>query len=214
MGYPNMAVSASLVFTSFFSENRALLSDMAPGVPCMINLPNFITIGRLFLVPVLIVMLTQGRWLAAFMCFIIAGVSDAVDGFIAKRFSLRTELGAYLDPLADKALLMSIYVTLSVIGTLPGWLAITVVSRDVMIMVGVVLAWLMSQPVAIKPLLVSKVNTAAQIGFAGIVLGANALGFGLGWARNWMMAGVAVLTVASAAAYLLTWFTHMNEAER
>ncbi len=80
----------------------------------MINLPNFITIGRLLLVPFLIVMITQGRWLAAVICFVVAGVSDAVDGYIAKRFSLRTELGAYIDPLADKALLMSIYVTLAV----------------------------------------------------------------------------------------------------
>jgi cardiolipin synthase (CMP-forming) len=178
----------------------------------MINLPNFITIGRLVLVPVLIVMITQGRWMSAVICFLIAGVSDAVDGFLARRLSLRTELGAYIDPLADKALLMSIYVTLAVVGALPGWLAITVVSRDVMIMVGVVVAWLIERPVAIKPLVVSKVNTAAQIGFAGLVLAANAFEFELGGARDWMMAMIAVLTVASAGAYLLTWFAHMNES--
>jgi cardiolipin synthase len=178
----------------------------------MINLPNFITIGRLVLVPVLIVMITQGRWMSAVICFLIAGVSDAVDGFLARRLSLRTELGAYIDPLADKALLMSIYVTLAVVGALPGWLAITVVSRDVMIMVGVVVAWLIERPVAIKPLVVSKVNTAAQIGFAGLVLAANAFEFELGGAREWMMALIAVLTVASAGAYLLTWFAHMNES--
>jgi len=177
----------------------------------MINLPNFITIGRLLLVPFLIVMITQGRWLAAVICFLIAGVSDAVDGFLARRLSLRTELGAYIDPLADKALLMSIYVTLAVEGTLPGWLAITVVSRDVMIMVGVVVAWLLQRPVAIKPLAVSKVNTAAQIGFAGLVLAAHAFAFDLGEAQSWMMALIAVLTVASAGAYLLTWFAHMSE---
>jgi len=177
----------------------------------MINLPNFITIGRLLLVPVLIVMITQGRWLAAVICFLVAGVSDAVDGYIAKRFSLRTELGAYIDPLADKALLMSIYVTLAIVGALPGWLAITVVSRDVMIMVGVVVAWLMERPLAIKPLWVSKLNTTAQIGFAVVVLAANAFGFDLGGARDWMMALIAVLTVASAGAYLLTWFAHMGE---
>jgi cardiolipin synthase len=157
------------------------------------------------------VMITQGRWLAAVICFVVAGVSDAVDGYIAKRFSLRTELGAYIDPLADKALLMSIYVTLAIIGTLPGWLAITVVSRDVMILFGVVVAWLVGRPLAIKPLVVSKVNTAAQIGFAGLVLAANAFQFDLGTARDWMMALIGVLTVASAGAYLLTWFAHMSE---
>jgi cardiolipin synthase len=180
----------------------------------MINLPNIITIGRLLLVPVLIVMITQGRWTEAVICFIAAGVSDAVDGFIAKRFSLTTELGAFIDPLADKALLVSIYVTLAIVGTLPGWLAITIVSRDVMIILGIVVAWLLDRPFPIRPLPVSKVNTAAQIAFAGIVLAANAFGFELGQARNWMMALIVVLTVASAGAYLLTWFAHMSEKPR
>lgn len=180
----------------------------------MINVPNFITIGRLLLVPFLIVMITQGRWTAAVICFLIAGISDGVDGFLARRLSARTELGAYIDPLADKALLMSIYVTLAIEGTLPGWLAVTVVSRDIMIMVGVVVAWLLQRPVAIKPLTVSKVNTAAQIAFAGLVLATNAFSFDLGEARNWMMALIAVLTVASAGAYLLTWFAHMSEETR
>jgi len=197
--------------------SEAALLEYVAAIPLrvldlvMINLPNFITIGRLLLVPFLIVMITQGRWLAAVICFVIAGISDAIDGFLARRLSLRTELGAYIDPLADKALLMSIYVTLAVIGTLPGWLAITVVSRDVMIMLGIVVAWLLQRPVAIKPLLVSKVNTAAQIGFAGLVLAANAFEFGLGEARDWMMILIAILTVASAGAYLLTWFAHMND---
>jgi cardiolipin synthase len=109
---------------------------------------------------------------------------------------------------------MSIYVTLAIQGTLPGWLAVTVVSRDIMIMVGVVVAWLLQRPVAIKPLAVSKVNTAAQIAFAGLVLAANAFSFDLGEARNWMMGLIAVLTVASAGAYLLTWFAHMSEDAR
>ena len=178
----------------------------------MINLPNIITIGRLVLVPFLIVMITQQRFVVAVLCFVVAGVSDAVDGFIAKRFRLTTELGALMDPIADKALLMSIYVTLAIVGTLPGWLAITVVSRDVMIMIGVVVAWLMGRPLTIKPLAVSKVNTAAQIAFAGIVLAASAFAFDLGEVRTWMMVAVAALTVASAGAYLLTWFTHMSEA--
>jgi cardiolipin synthase (CMP-forming) len=180
----------------------------------MINLPNFITIGRLLLVPALIVMITQGRWLAALICFVAAGVSDAVDGYIAKRYSLTTELGAFIDPLADKALLMSIYVTLSVIGTLPAWLAITIVSRDVMIILGIVVAWVMGRPFPIRPLPVSKVNTVAQIAFAGIVLAANAFSFELGQARSWMMALIVVLTVASAGAYLLTWSAHMSEKPR
>ena len=87
--------------------------------------------------PLVIVMIMQERWSAAFVLFVVAGISDAVDGFIARRFDMRSELGAYLDPIADKALLVSIYVTLAVVGVLPVWLAIVVVSRDVMIVAAI-----------------------------------------------------------------------------
>ncbi len=97
------------------------------------SLPNLITLARLGLVPVVIAMISAGRWPIACLIFIIAGLSDAVDGWLAKTFNLRTELGAYLDPVADKALLVSIYVALSVYGAVPSWLTIAVVARDVMI---------------------------------------------------------------------------------
>ena len=86
---------------------------------------------------IVIVMIVQGRWGAAFTFFVVAGVSDGIDGFIARRFDMRSELGSYIDPLADKALLVSIYVTLAIVGVLPGWLAIVVVSRDAMIVAAV-----------------------------------------------------------------------------
>src|SRR5690606_40943267 len=98
------------------------------------TLPNLITIARLILVPVVIAMIVAGQWLAAFVLFAIAGVSDAVDGFLARRFGMKSELGAYLDPLADKALLVSIYAGLAVAGVLPAWLAILVIFRDIMIL--------------------------------------------------------------------------------
>src|SRR3712207_5216865 len=97
-------------------------------------------------------------------------VSDGIDGFIARRFDMRSEFGAHIDPLADKALLVSIYVTLAIAGVLPSWLAIVVVSRDLMIVAAVLLSWVMARPVKIKPLMVSKLNTAAQIGLAALVL--------------------------------------------
>src|SRR5215204_7340615 len=138
------------------------------------TIPNLITIFRLILVPIVIVMIMQGRWATAFVLFVVAGVSDGIDGFIARRFDMRSEFGAYLDPLADKALLVSIYVTLSVTGVLPSWLAITVVSRDIMIVAAIIVSRLMERPVAIKPLFISKLNTAAQIAFAALVLGTKA----------------------------------------
>ena len=104
-------------------------------------------------------------WIA-FVLFLAAGLSDAVDGYLAKRFHMTTELGAYLDPLADKTLIVSIYITLGINGLIPGWLVILVVSRDIMIVGAVMLSWLVGTPVKVKPLLVSKLNTAAQIVFA------------------------------------------------
>ena len=98
-----------------------------------------------------------------------------MDGFLAKRFDMTTELGAYLDPLADKALIVSIYLTLGIKALIPGWLVILVVSRDILIVGGIMLAWLLGKPFKIKPLMVSKLNTAAQIVFACVVLGS--LGF-------------------------------------
>ena len=97
-------------------------------------------------------------WIA-FLLFLAAGVSDAVDGFLAKRFGMTTELGAYLDPLADKVLIVSIYVTLGINDVIPRWLVILVVSRDILIVGGIMLSWVIGKPVKIKPLLVSKLNT-------------------------------------------------------
>src|ERR1700730_13620056 len=95
----------------------------------------------------------------AFVLFLAAGISDAVDGFLAKRFEMTTELGAYLDPLADKAMLVSIYIALGIIEAVPRWLVILVVSRNIVIVSGVILSWLGEKPLPLKPLLVSKLNT-------------------------------------------------------
>lgn len=176
------------------------------------NLPNLITVGRLFLVPAIIASIADGRWTTAFIVFVLAGISDAVDGFLAKRFEWQSRLGAYLDPVADKALLMSIYVALAVVDVVPPWLSIMVVSRDVMIVGAVLIAWLLGEPIEIRPLLVSKLNTTAQIAFAALVLGGLAFGADLAAWFNVALATVAALTLASAAAYLGQWLDHMTEA--
>ena len=173
------------------------------------TIPNLITVGRLLAVPLVIVLIGQERWLAAFALFVLAGVSDAVDGFIARRFDMRSEFGAFIDPLADKALLVSIYVALAVVAVLPGWVAVLVVSRDVMIVGAVIVSYLLNNPVAIRPLFVSKINTAAQIAFAALVLGAKAFAVEDGALTAAAMYAVAALTVASAGAYLAGWLRHM-----
>lgn len=174
------------------------------------TIPNVITLGRILLVPVVVWAIASGAMLIAFALFVAAGVSDAVDGFLAKRLRQTSELGAYLDPLADKALIVSIYVTLGISGAIPRWLVILVVSRDIMIIGAVILSWLMGSPIRMKPLWVSKFNTAAQILFACLVLASLGFGFTVEPLRIALMLAVAALTLLSIAAYLAEWVRHMN----
>ena len=162
------------------------------------------------MVPVIVWAITSGEMLIAFSVFLLAGLSDAVDGFLAKRFNMASELGAYLDPLADKALIVSIYVTLGITGALPRWLVILVVSRDIMILGAVMLSWLMGNPVTVKPLLVSKLNTGAQIVLACLVLSALAFRLDIEGLLVAAMALVAALTLLSVGFYLAEWVRHMN----
>jgi len=178
-----------------------------------LNIPNLITLGRILLVPVLVWAIAAGEMLAAFILFVAAGISDAVDGFLAKRFGMTSEIGAYLDPLADKALIVSIYVALGITGAIPRWLVILVVSRDIMIVTAVMLSWFVGKPVQVKPLLVSKLNTLAQILFACLVLAALGLGFNPGPLQPILMGLVAILTLASVAFYVIEWVRHINRAE-
>jgi cardiolipin synthase len=174
------------------------------------NLPNIITLARVILVPVIFWLLLNGQTMLAFYAFVLAGVSDAIDGFLAKRFGWESELGAYLDPLADKLLIVSIFVALGVGGFLPSWLVIAVVTRDLLIVTGVVLAWLLGNPLTIKPIGVSKANTAAQIVLAATVLADQAFNLGLDTLRIVLVGATGALTIASLAAYLDTWLRHMS----
>jgi cardiolipin synthase len=175
-----------------------------------VSIPNIITLGRILLVPVLIWAIASNQMEIAFAIFVVAGVSDAVDGFLAKRFNMASELGALLDPLADKALLVSIFVTLGILGAVPIWLVILVVSRDIMIVGAVIVSWLFNKPVPMKPLLVSKLNTGAQVGFAALVLAALGFGFDSSPYDTLLMVAIAVLTLVSVSFYLVEWVRHMS----
>jgi cardiolipin synthase len=178
-----------------------------------VTIPNLITIGRLVLVPLIVWLLISGQSAAAFFVFILAGVSDAIDGFLARSFNLRSTLGSYLDPLADKALLVSIYISLAVLSEVPLWVVILVVSRDLFIIGAVVLSWMLDQPMEMRPLIISKLNTVVQIVLAAVVLGDLALGAGLGTLRMVLVYLVGILTIASAAVYLVDWVRHMGMGE-
>ena len=176
-----------------------------------LNIPNLITLGRILLVPIVVwAIATPGAMWIAFVLFVVAGVSDGVDGYLAKRFNMTSELGAYLDPLADKALIVSIYITLGVNNAIPRWLVILVVSRDILIVGGIILSWLVGNPLKIKPLLVSKLNTVAQILFACVVLGSLGFDIGASTLTLVLMGLVAILTLLSVPAYLVEWVRHMN----
>jgi cardiolipin synthase len=179
----------------------------------VLNLPNLITIARILLVPVVVWAIASHEMQIAFVVFLLAGVSDAVDGFLAKRFHMTSELGAYLDPLADKALIVSIYIALGITEAVPRWLVILVVSRDILIVGGIMLAVFLGKPMKVKPVLVSKLNTVAQIVFACLVLAALAFGFTAEVAERVIMGVVAVLTLASVGFYVREWMVHMSAAE-
>lgn len=175
-----------------------------------LTIPNLITIMRFVLVPAVVLAMLNMRWDWAFAGFLVAGISDGVDGFIARRFNQQSKLGAYLDPMADKVLLVSVFVVMGFIGELPLWLVVTMVSRDALIICAVLLSTVMAHPVEVKPLYVSKANTAAQIVLAAVVLGELALGLHLDPLRPALILLSGVLTVASAAAYLVAWLRHMS----
>lgn len=177
------------------------------------SIPNLITLARILSVPIVVWAITSGEMMIAFILFLVAGISDAVDGFLAKRFNMASEIGAYLDPLADKALIVSIYVALGITDSIPRGLVILVVSRDIMIVGAVMLSWLIGRPMAVKPLLVSKLNTAAQIIFASLVLASLGFGFDPGIAHPLAMAVVAILTLLSIGYYVAEWMRHIASAE-
>jgi cardiolipin synthase (CMP-forming) len=178
-----------------------------------LSIPNLITLARILLVPVIVWAIASNQMQIAFGLFLVAGLSDLIDGFLAKRFGMATELGAYLDPLADKAMIVSIYVTLGIQEAIPRWLVILVVSRDIMIVSAVILSWLVDKPVKLKPLTVSKLNTVAQILLALLVLASLAIRFDAGLAIMALTVLVAVLTLLSVAFYVAAWVRHMNATD-
>jgi len=187
-----------------------------------VNLPNSITLTRIASVPLLIWALSpRFPWhgahgeqeLIASAIFITASVTDGLDGFLARRRGQITTLGMLLDPLADKALLVSIYVALGIWGAVPRWIVILVVSRDVMIVTAVIVSWLFDKPIPMKPLMVSKLNTVAQVAFAALVLAALGFGFNSTPYDLILMGLVTVFTLVSVSLYLVEWVRHMSTIE-
>jgi cardiolipin synthase len=170
-----------------------------------LNLPNLITLARLLCVPFAIWLIVNGSYGTAFWVFVGAGVSDALDGYIAKRFNLRTRLGALLDPVADKALLAGVYLSLGVAGVLPAWLVVLVVLRDSLIVAGFLSIQATAAPKQVQPLFISKVNTAVQIVLVVFVLARLGLGADGGVVTPVLIDAAAATIVWSGLSYLARW---------
>jgi cardiolipin synthase (CMP-forming) len=166
------------------------------------NLANLITVSRLLMVVPLIWLIATERVHAAFWLLLAAGMSDALDGYVAKNFNARTDLGAYLDPIADKTLLDGIYVAFALAGLLPPWLAMLVVGRDVMIVLGVVLIQRRNPFYRAQPLLIGKANTFAQLSLAACVLVHAGGLFDLGAPVAALIVVVSLTTLLSGAGYV------------
>lgn len=169
------------------------------------NLANLITLGRLLTVPLVVWLILSGDYGATFWLFAAASVSDAIDGYVAKHFDQRSDIGALLDPIADKTLIVTLFITLGISGDLPYWLVILVVFRDLLIIGGFLLAAALRQPIAWRPLMVSKVNTALQLVLITVVLARRAFGFADSNVILALVFLVGATTVVSGAAYMVRW---------
>jgi cardiolipin synthase len=168
-------------------------------------IPNAICVLRILLVWPVVWVLLEGRFGLALVLIAIAGFSDGLDGFIAKRFDWRSRLGGLLDPAADKLLLVSVFVTLTYLGLAPLWLALTVVLRDAVIVCGALAYQLMIGPVYGEPRRISKLNTACQLLFVLSLITQQAYGRPPDISVLLLGAGVFYTSVVSGLDYILTW---------
>ncbi|MBT5032262.1 MAG: CDP-alcohol phosphatidyltransferase family protein [Proteobacteria bacterium] len=178
----------------------------------MVFVPNILTVIRLALVPLFIILIDESRFGAALVVFIVAGLTDALDGFIAQRFNCETKIGAILDPLADKALLIAAYLVLAGIEKIPFWLMIVVVSRDIIILGGCLLITLIDKMPDMSPSKLSKLNTVLQILAVVVVLATLAGWFDLTAQLTIFYYAVFVSSVLSGTFYVWQWGFSLNRS--
>jgi len=135
-----------------------------------INVPNTLTILRILLAPAFVIVLLRYEYLYALLIFAAAGISDGLDGFIAKHYNQRTILGAFLDPIADKVLILSAYICLAFLQLVPNWIAVIIISRDIIISLGIAIFGIFNIRFRVSPSLISKATTYLQIATVMLVL--------------------------------------------
>jgi cardiolipin synthase len=177
-----------------------------------VSIPNILTLLRILLTPLFVIALLRRQYPLGLVVFALAGISDALDGFIARYFNQRTQLGAYLDPLADKVLLVSAFVCLGVLEVLPAWLAVIVITRDIIIILGIAILTITEKPYKVQPSIVSKCTTAAQLITITVLLLHQSYGL-LAAALTplyWLVAG---LTMVTGLHYIYLGMVILQEGE-
>lgn len=169
------------------------------------HLPNFLTALRVASAPALAILLMEGNDRAALGVFAFAGLSDMADGFLAKRFGSTTRFGRYLDPAADKLLMLVTLVTLSLMSVTPWWLTGLVVARDLAIVTGIFVAVMLSLPLRVEPLMIGKISTVVQIGYVGLMLIFLVLDIDAPQYSLWAALATGAITLISWSAYAGLW---------
>ena len=174
------------------------------------TIPNLITALRIILAPIFMIYLINDQCKSALVVFVICSVSDGADGMVARLFNQKSKLGSYLDPLADKLLLVATFIALSVRGFLPAWLTVLVISRDVMILLGAVVISLNKIEFHVTPSILSKINTCFQFITVIAVLSKDFLSFPSTF-YVFVYYTTAFFTISSGLHYLLYLFSIMGE---
>ena len=181
----------------------------------MHHIPNIISVIRILLIIPIAMLLHQKAWTSVFWLMLLAGFSDALDGFLARTFNWQSRLGAILDPLADKALLVFVFLSLAHKGIIPVWLAALVVVRDIIILAGAISYRWLFKDIQISPLFISKINTAVQILFVFAIMYHLAFSGTSYWQLslsvvNSLQSLVVLTTIVSGVAYVLIWLRNAN----
>jgi cardiolipin synthase len=174
------------------------------------NLPNSLTLLRVLLIPLFVILIINKAFSWALVTFVLAGITDAIDGLIARLAHQRTELGAYLDPIADKLLLSSAFVTLAIIELIPSWLTVIVVTRDLIILLGFLMFFLTNHRPKMGPSLISKVTTFLQISMVILFLLSENYIIPA-FVYNVLIYTVVVFTVISGTHYIFIGARILNE---
>lgn len=177
------------------------------------QIPNIITVIRIISIVPICWLLWKAVYVPALLLLVLAGLSDALDGYLARRYGWFTRLGAVLDPVADKLFVVSVFLVFGLQGSLPWWLVALVIGRDIVIVVGAVLYRWLKGKVVMRPLVISKLNTGLQIFLLGMTLWHMAFAPLPTWFNLGLQWAVAVTTTLSGTAYVLLWGCYALKGE-